>query len=74
MDNPDIVFIDLDHTLTDTDCMPAWKNMLAGMRLVSDSQRALLRNWLGANIKLHCLHFNNYEELPFERVRAQTIR
>ena len=49
MDNPDIVFIDLDHTLTDTDCMPAWKNMLAGMRLVSDSQRALLRNWLGAN-------------------------
>jgi hypothetical protein len=49
MDNPDIVFIDLDHTLTDTDCVPAWKNMLAGMRLVSDSQRALLRNWLGAN-------------------------
>jgi phosphoserine phosphatase len=51
MDNPDIVFIDLDHTLTDTDCMPAWKNMLAGMRLVSDSQRALLRNWLGANAR-----------------------
>jgi len=49
MDNPDIVFIDLDHTLTDTDCVPAWKNMLAGMRLVSDSQRALLRNWLEAN-------------------------
>jgi phosphoserine phosphatase len=49
MDNPDIVFIDLDHTLTDTDCVPAWKNMLAGMRLVSDSQRALLRNWLRAN-------------------------
>ncbi len=49
MDNPDIVFIDLDHSLTDTDCVPAWKNMLAGMRLVSDSQRALLRNWLGVN-------------------------
>jgi len=48
MDNPDIVFIELNHTLTDTDCVPAWKNMLAGMRLVSDSQRALLRNWLGA--------------------------
>ena len=48
MDNPDIVFIDLDHSLTDTDCVPAWKNMLAGMRLVSDSKRALLRNCLGA--------------------------
>ena len=49
MDNPDIVFIDLDHSLTDTDCVPAWKNMLTGMRLLSDSQRALLRNCLGAN-------------------------
>ena len=49
MDNPDIVFIDLAHTLTDTECVPAWKNMLADMRLVSDSRRALLRNWLGAN-------------------------
>ncbi len=48
MDNPDIVFVDPDHTMIDTDCVPAWKNMLAGMRLVSDSQRALLRNWLGA--------------------------
>jgi len=47
MDNPDIVFIDLDHSLTNTDYVPAWNNMLAGMRLVSDSQRALLRNWLG---------------------------
>ena len=49
MDNPDIVFIDLDHTLTDTDCMPAWKNMLADMKLVPDSQRTLLRNWLGGS-------------------------
>ena len=49
MDNPDIVFIDLDHTWTDTDCVPAWKNMLAGMRLASDSQRSLLRDWLGVN-------------------------
>ena len=48
MDNPDIVFVDLDHSLTDTDCVLAWKNMVAGMRLVSDSQRALSRNWLGA--------------------------
>jgi len=48
MDNSDIVFIDLDHNLKDTDCVSAWNNMLAGMRLVSDSQRALLRNWLGA--------------------------
>jgi hypothetical protein len=60
MDNPDIVFIDLDHSLTDTDCMPAWKNMLAGMRLVPDSQRALLRNWLGVEAsenmpKIHAL-------------------
>jgi len=47
MDNSDIVFIDLDHNLKDTDCVSAWNNMLAGMRLVSDSQRALLRNWLG---------------------------
>ena len=48
MDNSDIVFFDVDHSLTDTDFLPAWKNMLAGMMLVSDSQRALLRNWLGA--------------------------
>ena len=49
MDNPSIVFIELDHTLTTTDLMPTWKNMLARMRLISDSQRTLLRNWSGAN-------------------------
>ena len=27
MDNPDSVLIDLDHTLTEIDCVPAWKNM-----------------------------------------------
>ncbi len=40
MNNPDIVFFDLDHTLIDTDCEWAWKNMLADMGLVPDSQRA----------------------------------
>ncbi len=49
MDNSSIVFIELDHTLTTTDLVPAWKNMLACMRLISDSQRTLLRNWSGAN-------------------------
>jgi hypothetical protein len=47
MDNPEVVFIELDHSLTDTDCVPARKNTLAGMRVVSDSKRALLRNCLG---------------------------
>ena len=40
MNRPDIVFFDLDHTLIDTDCEWAWKNMLADMGLVPDSQRA----------------------------------
>lgn len=40
MDNPDILFFDLDHTLIDTDCEWAWKNMLADMGLVPDSQRS----------------------------------
>ena len=49
MDNPEILFIDLDHTLKGTDCVPAWKKLLAGMQSVSNSQRALLRNWLETN-------------------------
>jgi HAD superfamily hydrolase (TIGR01490 family) len=40
MDNPDIIFFDLDHTLIDTDCEWAWKHMLADMGLVPESQRA----------------------------------
>ena len=40
MNSPGIVFFDLDHTLIDTDCEWAWKNMLADMGLVPDSQRA----------------------------------
>jgi phosphoserine phosphatase len=49
MDNPDIVFFDLDHTPINTDCEWAWKNMPTDMILVPDSQRALLRKWLEAN-------------------------
>ena len=49
MDNPDIMFFELDHTLIDIDYEWAWKSMLADMNLVPNSQRALLRNWLGAN-------------------------
>ena len=46
MDNPDIVFFDLDHTLIDTDCEWAWKNMLAEIGLVPDSQRARQDNYI----------------------------
>ena len=40
MAKPDILFFDLDHTLIDTDCEWAWKNMLADMGMVAESQRA----------------------------------
>ena len=40
MINPDVVFFDLDHTLIDTDCEWAWKNMLVDMGMVPESQRA----------------------------------
>ncbi len=49
MDNTNIEYIELDHTLKDADFVLARKNMLAGMRLMSNSQQALSPNWLGTN-------------------------
>jgi FMN phosphatase YigB (HAD superfamily) len=46
MDNPDIIFFDLDHTLIDADCEWAWKHMLADMGLVPESQRARQDNYI----------------------------
>ncbi len=43
---PDIFFFDLDHTLIDTDCEWAWKNLLADMGLVPDSHRVRQDNYI----------------------------
>lgn len=46
MNGADIAFLDLDHTLIDTDCELTWKNMLVDLGRVPEEQRAKQQHYI----------------------------